>query len=90
LGHGENFDERKKLGREVGETARVKPAWADFGEEVGAQHFAAIAEINRAGDMARVAVLGLDGCELRGEFGAEDQGEVFRSGVDHGLGYEVG
>ena len=68
----------------------VEAAGADFGEQVGAEHFAAIGEIDGAGDMARVAMLGLDGGELRGEFGREDESEVFRGLVAHGLGDEVG
>lgn len=72
------------------ESAGVEAAGADFGQQIGAEHFSAIGEIDRAGDMAGVAVFGLDGGELRGEFGTEDQGEVFRGLVAHGLLDEVG
>ena len=90
VGHREDFDEREEFGGEVAETLRVEAARADFGKEVGAQHLAAIDEIDRAGDMAGVAVLGLHGGELGGKFGAEYEREVFGGLVAHGLGDEVG
>ena len=90
LGHGEDFDLSEKLGWQMREPSGVEAAGADFGKEVGAQHFAAIDEIDRRGDMARVAMLRLDGCELRGEFGAENEREVFCGLVVHGLLYEGG
>jgi len=85
LGHGEDFDEREKLGGKMREAARVKPAGADFCKEVCAQHFAAINKIDRAGNMPGVAILGLDCCELLGEFGREDEREGFRGFVAYGL-----
>lgn len=72
------------------ESAGVESAGADFGKEVCAEHFASIDEINGRCDMAGVAMLGLDLGELRGEFGREDEREVFSCIVAYGLGDEVG
>jgi hypothetical protein len=83
--HWEDFDGWEKFGREMSESAGVEAAGADFGQEVCAEHLASIGQINGAGDMARVAVRGLDGGELCGEFGAEDQGKVFGGLVARGL-----
>lgn len=90
LGHGEDFDEGEKLGGEMRKSAGVNPAGADFGQQIRAEHFAAIDQIDGRGDMARVAVLGLDGGELGGEFGREYEREVFGGLVAHRLGDEVG
>jgi len=72
------------------EPAGVKPAGADFGQQIRAEHFAAIDQIDGRGDMARVAMLALHGGELCGEFGREDEREVFGGLVAHGLLDEVG
>jgi hypothetical protein len=90
FGHGEDFDGWEKLAGEMRKSAGVESAGGDFGEEVGAEHSAPIGEIDGAGDMARVAMFALHGGELRGEFGRENESEVFRGLVAHGLGDEVG
>jgi len=59
------------------ESAGVESAGGDFCEEVGAEHLTPIGEIDGAGDMAGVAMLALHGGELGGEFGREDEREVF-------------
>lgn len=69
----------------MGEASRIKSTLAYFGQQICAQHLSAIDEIDGRGDMARVAVLGLDVGELRGELGREDQGEVFCGLVADGL-----
>jgi len=75
--HGEDFDAGEKLGGQMREADGVKSAGGDFCEEVGTEHFTAIGEINRRGNMARVAIFGLDGGELSSEFGREEESEVF-------------
>ena len=90
MGHRDDFDEREKLGGQVRESAGVESAGGDFCEQVGTEHFTAIDKIDGAGDMARVAVLGLDGGELLGEGRREDEREVFCGVVAHRLGDEVG
>jgi len=75
--HGEDFDAGEKLGGQMRKADGVKPAGGDFCEEVGTEHLAAIDEIDWRGDMAGVAILGLDGGELSSEFGREDESEVF-------------
>jgi hypothetical protein len=90
FGHGEDFDGCEKLGGEVRKSAGVEAARADFGQQIRAEHFAAIDQIDRRGHMARVAMLGLNGVELCGEGGREDEREVFGGGVAHGMLNEVG
>lgn len=72
------------------ESSRIQSTLTYFSQQIGAEHLAAIGEIDRRGDMAGVAVLGLDGGELRGEFGTENEREAFGGVVGHGLGDEVG
>jgi hypothetical protein len=72
LGHGQDFDEGKKLAGEVRKSLRVESAGADFGEQIGAEHFAAIGQID--GDCHKSgAMLVLDGRELRSEFVAKNE-----------------
>ena len=90
FGHGEDLDLREKLGGEVGESLRVEAAGAGLGEEVSAEHEAAIHERNGGGDMARVAVLRLDHSKGGGLLGRENDGEIAGDLVADGLGNEVG
>jgi hypothetical protein len=89
FGHREDFDDWEKLGGEMRESAGVEPAGTDFGQQIGAEHFAAIGKID--GECYKSgAMLVLDSGEFCGEFGAQNQRKVFCAFVADRLYYEVG
>jgi hypothetical protein len=56
FGHGEDFDGWEKLGGQMREPAGVNPAGADFGQQIRAEHFAAIDQIDGLDYKSRMSV----------------------------------